>query len=276
MGPSYPLPDANFEAYGPYHDIKVEIGTISTPVIDSTTNTLYAVAFNKENNVFSHKLYAIDIASGSLKLNSPVTLEASVAGTGAASSNGIVSFDSKRELQRTALVLSNGIIYIMFASYADIDPYHGWVLGYNAGDLSQKYVFNTTPNGHQGGIWMSGQGPSVDENGDIYLTTANGDFNANTGGTEYGNSFLKLHPSGNSLVVTDYFTPYNQAYLNSVDGDLGVDAPVLIPNSNMIVGGSKQGIFYVVDRTNFWKCNTSGCNCDNQIIETLNVLFKFG
>jgi len=271
LGPSCPLPDANFEAYGPYHDIKVEIGTISTPVIDSTTNTLYAVAFSKENNVFTHKLYAIDIATGSFKMNSPVTLEASVAGTGAGSSNGIVAFDSKRELQRTALVLSNGIVYVMFASYADIDPYHGWVLGYNAGDLTQKYVFNTTPNGHQGGIWMSGQGPSVDANGDIYLTTANGDFNADTGGTEYGNSFLKLHPSGNTLVVTDYFTPYNQAYLNTVDGDLGVDAPVLIPNSNMIVGGSKQGIFYVVDRTDFGKYNTSGCNCDNQIIETLNV-----
>jgi hypothetical protein len=271
LGPSCPLPDANFDAYGPYHDIKVEIGAMSTPVIDIATNTLYAVAFSKENGIFYHKLYAIDINTGAYKLNSPVTLQASIAGTGAGSTNGVVPFESNRELQRTALVLSNGIIYIMFASYADIDPYHGWILGYNASNLAQKYVFNTTPNGTQGGIWMSGQGPSVDDNGDLYVNTANGDFTAYTGGSDYGNSFLKLHPGANSLTVTDYFTPYNQAFLNSVDGDLGSDAPIQIPNSTMIVGGSKQGIFYVVDRTNFGGYNTTGCNCDGQIIQRMQI-----
>ena len=271
LAPSCPLPDNNFEMYGPYHDIKVEIGIVSTPVIDSITNTLYAVAFSKQNNVYSHKLYAIDIASGSFKMNSPVTLEATVAGTGAGNNNGVLTFDSRRQLQRTALVLSNGILYIMFASYADIDPYHGWILGYNANDLSPKYILNTTPNGIQGGIWMSGQGPSVDANGDIYLTTANGTFNAYTGGTEYGNSFLRLHPSNNSLDIIDYFTPYNQEYLNSVDADLGVDAPIVIPNSNMIVGGSKEGKIYVIDRTNFGKYNTTSCNCDNQILQSFGA-----
>lgn len=271
LGPSCPLPDANFDIYGPYHDISVEIGTMSTPVIDSTTNTLYAVAFGKANGVFFHKLYALDITTGNMKLNSPITLAATIAGTGVTSSNGVITFDSKRELQRTALVLSKGVIYIMFASYGDIDPYHGWILGYNAADLSQKYVFNTTPNGSEGGIWMSGQGPSVDANGDLYLTVANGSYTAYTGGKDYGNSILKLHPGSNSLTVTDYFTPYNQEYLNSVDGDLGSDGPILIPNTNMLVGGSKQGTFYVVDRTNLGGYNTSGCNCDNQIIQSLQV-----
>ena len=271
LGPSCPLPDDNFDIYGPYHDIKVEIGTTSTPVIDTTTNTLYAVAFSKENGGYYHKLYAIDITTGAYKLNSPVTISATIAGNGAGSQNGYITFDSKRHLQRPALILSNGIIYIMFASYADISPYHGWILGYNANDLGQKYIFNTTPNGAEGGIWMSGQGASVDNNGDIYLTTGNGDFNANTGGTEYGNSIIKLHPTKDSLAVTDYFTPYNQAFLNSVDADLGVDAPIIIPNSNMVIGGSKQGTLYVVDRTNMGKYNTSSCNCDNQILQSMNV-----
>ena len=271
LGPSCPLPDDNFNAYGPYYDIKVEIGTISTPVIDTATNTIYAVAFSKENGVFYHKLYAIDLATGSFKLNSPVTISAGIKGTGAGSKNGIVTFESKRQLQRPALILSNGVIYIMFASYADIDPYHGWILGYNAKDLAQKYVFNTTPNGAEGGIWMSGQGASVDTNGDLFVTIANGDFNANTGGTEYGNSFIKLHPTSDSLVVSDYFTPYNQEFLNSIDGDLGVDAPIIIPNSNLIIGGSKQGVLYVIDRTNMGKYNTSSCQCDNQILQSLDV-----
>ena len=268
LAPSCKLPDTYFDLFGPYHDIKVEIGITSTPVIDSTTNTLYALTFSKENGNYYHKLYAIDIATGNLKMNSPVTIGASIAGTGVQSTNGIVTFDSKQQLQRTALVLSNGIIYIIFASYGDRDPYHGWVLGYNANNLAQKYVFNTSPNGTQGGIWMTGQGPSVDVNGDLYMTTGNGDFNANTGGTDYGDTFMKLHPTLNSLSVTDYFTPYNQSYLNSTDADLGVDAPIIIPNSNMIVGSGKEGKLYVIDRTNMGKYNASSCNCDNQILQS--------
>lgn len=269
LGPSCPLPDPYFERTGfPFTVLKVEIGITSTPVIDMASNTLYAVAFSKESGLFYNKLYAIDITTGNLKLNSPVTISATVAGTGAESTNGIVSFDSKNQLQRPALVLSNGIIYIMFGSFADLDPYHGWILGYNASNLTQKYVFNTTPNGASGSIWMSGQGASFDVNGDMYVSTGNGDFNANAGGTEYGDSFLKLHPSTNSLDVTDYFTPYNQKYLQLVDNDLGVDGPIIIPNSNMLVGSGKEGKIYVVDRTNLGKYNTSACNCDNQILQS--------
>ena len=270
LAPSCKLPDSYFGIYEPYNDIKVEIGMISTPVIDSTTNTLYALTFSKENGNYYHKLYAIDITSGNVKMNSPVTISASTVGTGVQSTNGIVTFDSRQELQRTALVLSNGIIYIIFASYGDINPYHGWVLGYNANNLTQKYVFNTTPNGTQGGIWMSGQGPSVDTNGDLYMITGNGDFNANTGGTDYGDSFIKLHPTQNSLSVTDYFTPFNQSYLDSIDADLGVDAPIIIPNSNMILGSGKEGKLYVIDRTNMGKYNASSCNCDNQILQSFD------
>ena len=269
LGPSCPVPDPNFGyRYGAYHDIQVEVGTTSTPVIDTGTNTLYAVAFTKESGKYYHKLYAIDITTGNFKIQSPVQLKATIAGNGAGSSNNIITFDSKQQLQRTALVLSKGIIYIIFAGYADTDPYHGWVLGYSADSLAQKYVFNTTPNGAEGGIWMSGQGPSFDENGDMYLETGNGDFDANTGGTDYGDSFIKFHPTTDSLNVSDYFTPYNQAYLSSVDADLGVDAPIIIPNSNMVVGGSKEGKIYVVNRNNLGKYNTSACQCDSQILES--------
>ncbi|MDP4241069.1 MAG: hypothetical protein Q8904_16530, partial [Bacteroidota bacterium] len=269
LAPSCMYPDDYFDSNG-YKDIKVEIGITSTPVIDTTTNTLYAVAFSRENGNYYHKLYALDITSGNLKMDSPVTITATIAGTGDASSNGVVTFDSKKQLQRSALVLSNGVIYVAFASYGDINPYHGWVLGYDAANLARKYVFNTTPNGAQGSIWMSGQGPSVDENGDLYFSTGNGDFNANTGGTEYGDSFIKLHPTANSLMVADYFTPYNQDYLNTADADLGVDAPVIIPHSTMIAGAGKDGVLYVVDRTNMGKYNTSSCQCNDQILQSFN------
>ncbi len=159
LGPSCPVPDLNFGyRYGAYHDIQVEIGITSTPVIDTSTNTLYAVAFIKDSGKYFHKLYAIDITNGQIKYNSPVILKASVNGVGAGSVGGIVNFDSKQQLQRPALVLSKGIVYIAFSGYADTDPYHGWVLGYTCDSLKQKYVFNTTPDGTEGGIWMSGQG----------------------------------------------------------------------------------------------------------------------
>ena len=269
LGPSCPVPDPSFGfRYGPYGDIKTEVGITSTPVIDTSTNTLYALAFSKENDNYYHKLYAIDLSDGSLKFNSPVTISTSVKGTGDGNVDGVISFTSNRQLQRSALVLSNGIIYIAFAGYADTDPYHGWVLGYTADSLKQKYVFNDTPNGAEGGIWMSGQGASVDENGDLYYATGNGDFDADTGGADYGDSFIKLHPAGDSLTVTDYFTPYNQAFLQNVDGDLGVDAPVMIPNSDMLVGGGKLGQVYVVNKTDMGKYNTSACKCDSQIYQS--------
>lgn len=272
LGPSCPVPDPNFGyRYGPYHDIQVEVGITGTPVIDSTSNTLYAVAFSKESGSYFHKLYAIDITSGNFKLNSPVTITASTPGSGDGSINGVVTFESKQELQRPALILSNGIVYVMYAGYADTDPYHGWILGYNAGNLVQKYVFNTTPNGLDGGIWMSGQGPTVDETGDIYLATGNGTFDANFGGNGYGDTFIRFHPATNVLEVADTFTPYNQDSLQSVDADLGVDAPILIPNSNMLVGGSKEGKLYVMNRTNLGGYNTSSCKCDNQILQSFQA-----
>ena len=80
-----------------------------------------------------------------------------------------------------------------------------------------------------------------------YYMTGNGSFNGNTGGRNFGNSFLKLSPTGTLL---DWFTPYNWSFLNSTDEDLGIQNPLLIPNTNLIVGGGKDGVMYVVNRTN--------------------------
>ena len=75
----------------------------------------------------------------------------------------------------------------------------------------------------------------------------NGSFNGDVGGRNFGNSFIKVSPDGTLL---DWFTPYNWSFLNATDEDLGIQNALLIPNTNLIVGGGKEGVMYVVDRTN--------------------------
>src|SRR5580704_1742530 len=63
-------------------NIPVEVGIISTPVIDSTTNTIYVVALTYENSVQIFRLHALDITTGAEKLGGPVVIAAQVSGTG--------------------------------------------------------------------------------------------------------------------------------------------------------------------------------------------------
>jgi hypothetical protein len=107
---------------------------------------------------------------------------------------------------------------------------------------------SVTPDGQGGGIWQSNSGPSADRAGNIYLTVGNGSATAPKGGRDYGNAFLKLSPRGK---VLDWFIPHNFAYLNSVDGDVGAAGVLLIPGTNLLASGGKEGKLYVLDRDNF-------------------------
>jgi hypothetical protein len=221
------------------------IGITGTPVIDTQSGTIYLVSKTKVNGSYFQKLHALDIMTGHPKPGSPIVIRATIHGTGNGSSGGLLSFDPLKQLNRAGLLLLNGVVYIAFGSHCDAHPYHGWVFAYDATALAQMSVFNTTPNAEMSGIWQSGQGLVADRNGDIYCMTANGSFDANTGGTSYGESFVKLTTPG--LTVADWFTPYNFSTLTSGDMDLGSAGPLLLPNTSLLVGGGKQGMFYLVD-----------------------------
>ena len=192
-----PVPAADTGETG---DIPNEIGITSTPVIDPTTGTLYVDAATKEvsggTTTYYHKLHALDIATGAEKFGSPVTIQASVPGTGMGSQGGTLTFVPLRQNQRTALLLSNGVVYLGFSSRGDIEPFHGWVLGYNATTLQQVMVYCTTPNGDDGGVWMSGDGVAADSAGSLYFITGDGLFDASSGGNDYGDSFVKMNAAG--------------------------------------------------------------------------------
>src|SRR5262249_18716467 len=160
--------------------------------------------------------------------------------------SGNVPFNPLTENQREGLLLSQGVVYLAFASHGDNPPYHGWVIGYDASTLQQVADFNSTPNGGMGGIWQSGCAPAADASGNIYVITGNGTLDADTGGLDFGDSFLKLSPFGQLL---DYFTPYNQAHLSASDLDLGSGGTLLLPDQptsppRLLLSAGKEGSIY--------------------------------
>jgi PA14 domain/Secretion system C-terminal sorting domain len=261
LGASVPLPDPLIgKSCGDYNDIKVEIGILSTPVIDTVTNTIYVVAKTKENGNYIDRVHALDIRSGQAKFGSPKQIDGTTSGTGVGGQNGVIRFLPVNENQRSALTIVNGILYICYAGYCDTPPYHGWIFGYAASDLQQQRIlFNTTPNGDEGGIWMAGQGPAVDANGDLYVITGNGKFDPST--NDYGDCFLRLRPKNGTLEVVDYFAPYNQDYLDQIDADLGSDGPLLIPGTDLVTGSGKEGVVYLLKQNNFGKFNATQDAC---------------
>ena len=102
-------------------------------MIDPLTATIYVVAATKEvvgsTTTYFEKVHALDIASGTEKLGGPITIQASVTGTGDGAVGGRLSLDPRRQGQRPALLLSNGVVYIAFGGHDDYPPYHGWILG---------------------------------------------------------------------------------------------------------------------------------------------------
>ncbi len=228
-----------------------EIGITGTPVISLANQALYVVSEVKDQNTdtFIIELHALDLATGAEKFGGPVPIGATVAGTGLGNDgNGHVSFVAKLANQRPALLLANGMVYIAFASNCDKGSYHGWVLAYDALTLVQKAAFNATPNGSEGGIWQSGNGPSASQYGNIFIGIGNGTFKR---GSDYGDSFVKLDPL---LHVKDYFTPSGQLEMSLLDDDGGITGAVLLPNQSLgpatfeLIGGIKSGRFYLLNR----------------------------
>jgi uncharacterized protein (TIGR03437 family) len=250
-----------------------EIGITGTPVIDTTTGTLYAVALTIRQDQFVHRLHALDIATGAERPGSPVVIEATVAGMGDFfSSTDVLPFHPYLHKNRAGLLLLNGIVYTAWASNCDTGQFHGWLIGYDAKTLRRTAVFNSSPNAGWGSFWMGGAAPAADSDGYIYAISGNGPFNANTNGSEFGDSFLKLAPA-DGLAVADYFTPYNQLDLAQKDLDLGSSGAVLLPDSvsdglhrHLLISAGKEGRIYLIDRDQMGRFNGDG---DRQIVQSL-------
>jgi len=199
------------------------------------------LARRRRRRSLQYRLHALDLKNGTHR-RPPVRI-----GPSSSDPNGPCKhqnvFNPCLHKQRAALLLHGGILYIGFGG----DGNRGALFAFDANTLAQRTFWSTTPTGHNGGIWQSGQGPAADVEGHVYLMTGNGSFDANTDGKNFGDSFVKLKLDGQALVVKDYFTPCNQHFLNEKDLDLGSGGPVLLPGSPArIVGGGKEGVLYVL------------------------------
>jgi hypothetical protein len=257
-------------------DLVPEIGITGTPVIDSTTGTMYLVAKTKQYDSLTHTtsflqtLHALDIKTGLDKVPA-VVVTATYPGTGTGSVGGILTFDPLVEAQRSGLLLLKGQVFVAWASHCDLGAYHGYMMAFNETNLVRSGLYVDTPNGYEGGFWGGGAGPSADSGGSIYVSTGNGRYD---GGPDFGDSVLRLTwPSSlRGIALSDYFTPWNQQTLDANDADFGSGGALLIPDHpgttypHLLVQVGKEGTIDLVNRDNMGHFHSGS---DSQIVQTM-------
>jgi len=257
-----------------------EVGITGTPYIDATTGALYFVTTLSRNGTPEQWLRALDIRTGQDYGPGSVQIQASVPGDGKGSVNGQIAFDPSIQNQRAGLTKVGGAILVSWGSFSDWGVYHGWLMAFDPSTLQQIAVFNPTPQaqstdaasgpadyGGGGSFWQGGAAPAVDGDGNIYLSAADGSFNASTGGKNYGDTLLKLRLSGGSFQVVDWFTPANADCIDLYDLELGSGGVALLPSDftngvSLAAAYSKEGRLFIVNRDQLGGFNAGG---DNQI-----------
>jgi hypothetical protein len=244
-------------------DLVPEYGITSTPVIDAKTATLYVVAKTLESGQQLWRLHALDLATGAEQRGWGFVITATIRDTAGLD----VTFAPQIQLSRSGLLLANGVVYVAFGSHCDIalNQYHGWVFGYETKHPGRApQTWNATPDGAgtreaAAGIWMSGASPALGADGSIWVLTGNGPMDVDIGGTNVGDAFVRLDTRrGREITFSaspiDYFSPSNQAFLDSVDADLGSGGIALLPDQtgtstpHLLVGGGKDGTVRLLNR----------------------------
>jgi hypothetical protein len=247
------------------------VGIESTPVIDAATGILYFVAYTNIQRP-TYRVHAVDIGSLQDRL-SPVVVSASHKLT----NGSTISFNAVVQRQRPALLLADGNVYAAFGSFCDnrndANESRGWVLGWQAStlkSLASNYLTNriSSSNKHLSAIWMSGYGPSAVA-GHIYFTTGNSNDSYNKP-NNLSESVVKV--LSNLTKMLDFFTPNNDAALDSRDLDFGSGGVMVIPDQSgktkqMAVSAGKDGRMFLMNRNHLGGRNTAA----NQVLGTFQI-----
>jgi hypothetical protein len=246
-------------------DLKPDIGSTSTPVIEPSTGVIYLTTRLEEGgkglNYAHWKLQAISAATGLEEPGYPVSI------TGTPSNTPGVPFNESYQQQRPALLLLNGVVYIAFASDCDITPYRGIVVGVSTATHAITMWSDEagvgTGEDSQAGIWQSGAGLVSDIPGRIILTTGNGVSPQPAKSSEPPETLsesvvgLTVEPSG-QLKPSQFFAPSNAPELDENDEDLGAGGPIALPTEyfgtksipHLVVQVGKDGRVFLVNADN--------------------------
>jgi hypothetical protein len=236
------------------------LGITGTPVVDYNTKIAYIVYFT--GNKADRGVWDTDfdgaywLVAWDLKQLRRIRW-VKIGGSYPKSDGTAEWFDANNHFQRPALLLNKGSVYVGFGAMAgggreENLKYHGWLFRYEAESLNLQGVFNTSPNeglpvggfASGAGIWQAGGGIAADESGNVYFETGNGTDTPSVG--TYGDALVKLGPRGNSLQFRGVLRAddANQTLFKR-DWDFGGGGPLVIPGTNRIVSGGKEGKYYL-------------------------------
>jgi outer membrane protein assembly factor BamB len=199
------------------------ISITGSPAYDPISHQVFVVTVEPGGR---HELYGIDPSGGAVRSRR----DADVAGV-----------DPATHLQRGALLVSRGTVYVPYGgNYGDCGQYRGSIVGLPTTGSAPVTSF-VVPTSREGGIWAA-SGPAALPNGDLILTTGNGE--ATSGNWDHSDSVLRLSPT---LALVDGFAPASWAEENSVDADLGSMGAVLLPGTHSALAAGKGGGVFLVD-----------------------------
>lgn len=234
------------------------VGITSTPVIDTTSNNLYLIAYTNgtKGGSPSYTLHALDLGSLTDKLTPEVVSASHLLANG-----NSFDFDATYQRQRPALLKANGNIYAGFGSFCDFSAgsSRGWLLGWNAATLASlpaNQLFDTQAASPDtfflSSIWMSGYGLAADDSGNIVFVTGNSDYSGTTydGVTNIQESTIEV--SSDLTTVVDLFTPSDWSSLDQSDNDFGSGGVMVLPDQpgsipHLAVAAGKDGNMYFMN-----------------------------
>jgi hypothetical protein len=170
-------------------------GILSTPVVDPDTNIIYLVVWTSPDRTLQNARYmarAIKASDGS-DAAPPLDLSGATFNPGHGLPSMKLGTVFRKQRAGLALIKTGGqkSIIAMFAAGAESSSdNHGWVLALLTAPFRVAAVWNNSPHYQGGGIWMAGQAPATDDDGNIYFVAGNGAFD---GVTEFGECCTKLH-----------------------------------------------------------------------------------
>lgn len=237
----------------------VNIGVMSTPVIDPRKKILYVTSCASAD---SWQVFALDLGSGRVLPRWPVTISAAALAAPGINRNAPTEPlppSPPRALfgiQRGALALSpdGAHVYVTFG-----ESVTGWLISVATGAqprIASAYASVRYPHRTSGGIWGAG-GPAFDEHGNLFVVTGTNFGSMKVQPYDWTQCVLQFTDSAEAgLVLLGSYTPFNYSETANADIDLGSGGACLIPllGSNetatpalMAVGG-KQGNVYLLDR----------------------------